>query len=98
MPGPRAKWRVISAPVRAARHGRALSGPAMREALHTLARDFERVTVSEHGRYVGHPARADASGTPTCRPRRAALGEGNRPSYVAGADGFADGSATRTLS
>ena len=33
-------------------HGRAMRGPAMREALHTLARDFDRVAVPEHGRYV----------------------------------------------
>ena len=39
-------------------HGRAMHGPAMRSALHALARDFDRVAVPEHGRYVGDPARA----------------------------------------
>lgn len=43
-------------------HGRPLQGPAMREALHTLSRDFDRIAVPEQGRYVGDPARADASG------------------------------------
>ena len=39
-------------------HGRAMHGPAMRSALHALARNFDRVAVPEHGRYVGDPARA----------------------------------------
>lgn len=33
-------------------HGRALQGAEMREALHTLAREFDRVAVPEQGRYV----------------------------------------------
>jgi len=33
-------------------HGRAMRGPQMRAALHTLARDFDRIAVPEHGRYV----------------------------------------------
>ena len=33
-------------------HGPALQGPALREALHTLARDFDRIAVPKHGRYV----------------------------------------------
>lgn len=40
-------------------HGRAMEGPAMRAALHELARDFDRIAVPEHGRYVGAPARAE---------------------------------------
>ncbi len=40
-------------------HGRALHGPAMRQALHTLARDFEQVAVPAHGRYVGNPQRVE---------------------------------------
>lgn len=36
-------------------HGRALHGPAMREALDTLARDFEKVAVPAHGIYVDAP-------------------------------------------
>jgi glyoxylase-like metal-dependent hydrolase (beta-lactamase superfamily II) len=33
-------------------HGRAMRGETMRAALHTLARDFDRIAVPEHGRYV----------------------------------------------
>jgi glyoxylase-like metal-dependent hydrolase (beta-lactamase superfamily II) len=38
-------------------HGRALRGPRMREALDTLARDFEKVAIPEHGIYVDAPVR-----------------------------------------
>lgn len=34
-------------------HGPAMAGPAMRAALHALAREFDRVAVPERGRYVG---------------------------------------------
>ncbi|MEJ7810738.1 MAG: MBL fold metallo-hydrolase [Gemmatimonadaceae bacterium] len=50
-------------------HGPALSGPEMRQALHTLARDFERVAVPKHGRYVHEPARADESGVTYVPPK-----------------------------
>ncbi len=40
-------------------HGRAMQGPEMREALHRLAREFDDVAVPKHGRYAGHPARAE---------------------------------------
>lgn len=40
-------------------HGRAMHGPALRDALHTLARDFDRIAVPEHGRRVAEPARAE---------------------------------------
>ncbi len=43
-------------------HGRAMRGAEMRAALHALARDFDRVAVPDHGRYVLHPATA-ADGT-----------------------------------
>ncbi|HSU53228.1 MAG TPA: MBL fold metallo-hydrolase [Candidatus Dormibacteraeota bacterium] len=33
-------------------HGPAMRGPEMREALHLLARDFDRIAVPEHGKYV----------------------------------------------
>lgn len=33
-------------------HGRALADAEMRMALHTLANDFDRIAVPEHGRYV----------------------------------------------
>jgi glyoxylase-like metal-dependent hydrolase (beta-lactamase superfamily II) len=44
-------------------HGRALQGGKMREALHTLAREFDRVAVPGQGRYVREPALADETGT-----------------------------------
>lgn len=50
-------------------HGRALQGEALRDALQALARDFGRVAVPEHGRYVGHPARPDGSGDAYAPPR-----------------------------
>lgn len=43
-------------------HGRAMRGAEMREALHTLARDFELIAVPEKGRYVERPASVE-SGT-----------------------------------
>jgi glyoxylase-like metal-dependent hydrolase (beta-lactamase superfamily II) len=46
-------------------HGPAMRGTEMREALHTLAREFDRVAVPEHGRYVNEPARVDEA-----RPER----------------------------
>lgn len=46
-------------------HGRALAGDGLRQALHALARDFDRVAVPERGRYVSDPARAgDGSAYP----------------------------------
>lgn len=46
-------------------HGPALRGEAMRAALHTLARDFDRVAVPESGRYIESPATvADGSAYP----------------------------------
>ena len=40
-------------------HGRAMHGSAMRAALQTLARDFDRIAVPEHGRFVDAPQRAE---------------------------------------
>ncbi len=40
-------------------HGPAMRGAGMRAALHTLARDFDRIAVPEHGKYVLHPAAAE---------------------------------------
>jgi len=40
-------------------HGRPLEGAALRDALQVLARDFERVAVPEHSRYIGAPATAE---------------------------------------
>lgn len=37
-------------------HGRAMRGAEMRAALHALARDFDRIAVPDHGKYVLHPA------------------------------------------
>jgi glyoxylase-like metal-dependent hydrolase (beta-lactamase superfamily II) len=40
-------------------HGPAMRGAEMRAALHTLARDFDRIAVPEQGRYVGKPIRQE---------------------------------------
>ena len=40
-------------------HGRPLRGPALRDGLHALARDFNRVAVPDQGRYRDDPARVD---------------------------------------
>ena len=48
-------------------HGHALRGAKMTEALHALARAFDRVAVPQKGRYVAQPARADMTG-PTYIP------------------------------
>ena len=40
-------------------HGRAMHGPAMREALHELAERFDDVAVPSDGRYTREPARAE---------------------------------------
>jgi glyoxylase-like metal-dependent hydrolase (beta-lactamase superfamily II) len=40
-------------------HGLAMQGGEMRAALHTLARDFDRLAVPEEGKYVADPARAE---------------------------------------
>jgi glyoxylase-like metal-dependent hydrolase (beta-lactamase superfamily II) len=46
-------------------HGRAMQGPGLRDALHALARDFDRVAIPEHGRYVDAPTRpGDGSAYP----------------------------------
>jgi glyoxylase-like metal-dependent hydrolase (beta-lactamase superfamily II) len=50
-------------------HGPAMHGPAMREALHTLARDFDRIAVPSQGRSVDEPARADRGGVTYVPPK-----------------------------
>ena len=50
-------------------HGPAMQGPAMRAALHTLARDFDQVAVPDTGRYVNEPARADRTGVTYVPPK-----------------------------
>lgn len=40
-------------------HGRPMHGPALRDALHRLARDFDRVAVPAAGRYAIHPTHAE---------------------------------------
>jgi glyoxylase-like metal-dependent hydrolase (beta-lactamase superfamily II) len=48
--------------VAATGHGVPLSGASLREALHALARDFDRLAVPAHGRYAHEPAIADELG------------------------------------
>jgi glyoxylase-like metal-dependent hydrolase (beta-lactamase superfamily II) len=63
-------------------HGPPLQGPQMLSALHDLARNFERLAVPAHGRYVGEPALADETGVLAVPPAvsnplpRIALGVG----------------------
>ena len=40
-------------------HGRAMQGPALRDALHRLAREFDAVAVPKDGKYVESPARPE---------------------------------------
>jgi glyoxylase-like metal-dependent hydrolase (beta-lactamase superfamily II) len=40
-------------------HGRPMAGAGMRQALGTLAREFDRVAVPREGRYVKQPAKAE---------------------------------------
>jgi glyoxylase-like metal-dependent hydrolase (beta-lactamase superfamily II) len=54
--------------VAATGHGVPLRGEAMRQALSTLAREFNARAVPEHGRYVDQPAVADASGVVSVPP------------------------------
>ena len=54
--------------VAATGHGRPLRGPLMRQALRTLADDFETLAVPRHGRYVNEPAVADANGVVSVPP------------------------------
>ena len=51
-------------------HGHPLQGHKMRDALHLLARDFDRIAVPTQGRYVGEPARADESGPTYVPPKK----------------------------
>lgn len=49
-------------------HGHAMRGPQMRDALHVLARDFDRVALPEQGKYLDEPARAE-DGSAYASPR-----------------------------
>ena len=48
-------------------HGHAMHGPVMLQALETLARDFDRIAVPEHGRYVHTDRRDEGSERPDTR-------------------------------
>ncbi|MEJ7758360.1 MAG: MBL fold metallo-hydrolase [Gemmatimonadaceae bacterium] len=48
-------------------HGRAMKGQLMRDALNTLAGDFDRIAIPDKGRYIREPVRADETG-PTYIP------------------------------
>lgn len=52
----------------AAGHGLPLSGPAVSSGLRDLATHFAERAVPEHGRYVGTPARFDATGDVVALP------------------------------
>jgi CTP:molybdopterin cytidylyltransferase MocA len=54
--------------VAATGHGIPLRGEAMRAGLRALARDFDRLAVPAHGRYVGRPALTDARGVVAVPP------------------------------
>ena len=54
--------------VAATGHGIPLKGEAMREALHELADDFDRLAMPEHGRYVREPAITNADGVVSVPP------------------------------
>jgi glyoxylase-like metal-dependent hydrolase (beta-lactamase superfamily II) len=49
-------------------HGLPMHGSGLTSGLAELARDFDRVAVPRRGRYVGHPAVADASGVISVPP------------------------------
>ncbi|HET6228762.1 MAG TPA: MBL fold metallo-hydrolase [Longimicrobiaceae bacterium] len=49
-------------------HGVPMHGQEMRDALHTLARDFDTLARPAHGRYVDRPAVADEYGTVNVPP------------------------------
>ena len=49
-------------------HGRAMGGVELREALHTLARDFTAIAVPDKGKYVLNPAQA-ADGSAYVTPK-----------------------------
>lgn len=49
-------------------HGRPMHGAGMRAALHALARDFDEVARSHHGRYADEPALANDTGVISVPP------------------------------
>jgi hypothetical protein len=54
--------------VAATGHGRPLRGALMRDALRTLAENFDMLAVPRRGRYVNTPAVADANGVVSVPP------------------------------
>lgn len=49
-------------------HGVPFSGKTLHEGLHTLAEHFDELAIPARGRYVGHPAKADAGGVISVPP------------------------------
>jgi len=49
-------------------HGKPMRGEVLREQLHALVRDWDRVAVPAHGRYVQHPAITDRQGIVSVPP------------------------------
>jgi len=64
------KLLVLSPEAVATGHGRPMYGAEMRNELHTLHANFEKVAVPPHGRYVDEPAVADASGVLYIPPKQ----------------------------
>ncbi len=60
---------ALNPEVAATGHGVPMSGPTMRRDLHALAAHFAEKAVPAEGRYVDHPARADASGVTYTPPQ-----------------------------
>ncbi len=54
--------------VAATGHGLPMRGPALRDGLDRLAREFDRLAVPEHGRYVRQPAVTDERGVVSVPP------------------------------
>jgi glyoxylase-like metal-dependent hydrolase (beta-lactamase superfamily II) len=49
-------------------HGVPFKGKELREGLHALAEHFNELAIPSQGRYVGHPAKADAGGVISVPP------------------------------
>lgn len=55
-------------------HGKTLSGGEMESELQNLSKNFDRVAVPKHGRYVNNPAIVDSSGVVFVPPKKSFFG------------------------